>query len=538
MRKRLTILLLAVLCAGMGRAQIWPQPNGYVIGVWSATNQTLFTNAYSTNAQNVGQPFSTGGIPTNTIPPISTNNPTSVTNLNLIGQKNVSFFAEFVAGMWTNLGLNGVAYMTNALLTNIVGDGLAGYSGDGGQGSNAMLNWPVAVCFDLNSNLYVSDFGNNRVRKVTLAGIISTFAGTGVQGYSGDGGQATNAQLNGPWGLVCDTASNIYIADSGNSRIRMVSGTNGVITTYAGTNTAGYSGDAGAAVNAKLNGPTGLAIDGPSNNIFIADTLNSRVRRVGTNGIITNMAGTNVIGYTGDGGAAVNAELNGPMGVAVVSVTNLFIADTTNGRVRLVTNGVIQTFAGTNATGFSGDGSAAKNAKLNMPVGLLVNTINSNLFIADVYNGRIRAVTNSTGAIQTIAGGGTMLTNGTATNAQLNFPFGIAYDVNTNLYITSAGTNWVPVLGTGNLTLQFQVSADYEIWNRIGQASNALWISDPNYILTIPMTSNSTASATAWTNIGWTNFNSQGWERIRLGPMQNTASNFVATSLWLWYMYK
>ena len=531
MRKKLAILVLALCAVGL-----CAQPPFYpVVDVWTATNQTLFPNTSLTNGQQVVFNLAPGGLPVNTIMPgnVITNAP--VTNLNLLGQKAVSVFVEVVSTVFTNIGTNGVAFMTNGMLTNLVGYGIAGYGGDGGYGSNAMLNWPVAICFDLNSNLYISDFANNRVRKWnTLTGIITTFAGNGSNGYSGDGAQATNAALNGPWGLVCDTASNIYIADSGNSRVRVV-GTNGVIYTYVGTNTAGFSGDGGSCSNAQLNFPTGLGMDGASNSLYICDTGNSRVRRVLSNDVISTVAGTNAIGYAGDGASPLNASLNGPMAVVVTSGNpNFFIADTSNSVVRQVTNNVIWTFTGTNVAGFSGDGSGCSNAALNLPMGLLLSS-KTNVFIADYKNGRVREVTN--GIIQTVIGGGTG-GNGTATSAQLPFPMGLASYQFTNVFVTWNGTNAVPAIGSGNLVLPFQVSPDYDFWSALGQTNNALWIQDTNNVLTIAMSSNSSGSTTTWTNSGWTNLNATGWQRIRLGYPGNTHSNLLASNLWIELFYK
>ena len=217
---------------------------------------------------------------------------------------------------------------TTGIITTIAGNGIAGYSGDGGLATNAELNNPYGVAVDSNGNIYIADTNNNRIRKVnSTTGIITTIAGNGTAGYSGDGGLATNAELYYPYGVAVDSNGNIYIADTYNNRIRKVNSTTGIITTIAGNGTAGYSGDGGPATNAQLNYPYGVAVDS-SGNIYIADTDNNRIRKVNsTTGIITTIAGNGNPGYSGDGGPATNAELYDPSGVAVDSNGNIYIAD-------------------------------------------------------------------------------------------------------------------------------------------------------------------------------------------------------------------
>ena len=203
------------------------------------------------------------------------------------------------------------------------------------------------------------------------SGVITTVAGNGSSGYSGDGNKATNAGLYAR-GVAVDCAGNLFIADASNERIRKVD-TNGFITTVAGNGSAGFSGDGGAATNARLYYPEGVAVDGVGN-LFIADDDNQRIRKVDTNGVITTVAGNGAIGYYGDGGAATNARLYYPYGVAVDGVGNLFIADYDNQRIRKVdTNGIITTVAGNGSAGFAGDGGAATNARLYYPEGVAVD---------------------------------------------------------------------------------------------------------------------------------------------------------------------
>jgi hypothetical protein len=223
---------------------------------------------------------------------------------------------------------------TNGIITTVAGNGMGGYSGDGGPASSAELSGPVGVAVDASGKLFIADTDNNVIRQVGTNGIITTVAGNGTAGYSGDGGAATNAELSGPFGAAVDASGKLFIADAYNNAIRQV-GTNGIITTVAGDGTAGYSGDGGAAIDGELNYPFGVAVDS-FGNLFIADTSNQRIRKVGTHGIIITVAGNGTNGYSDDGGAATQAQLKDPSGVAVDASGNLFIADQENNRIREV----------------------------------------------------------------------------------------------------------------------------------------------------------------------------------------------------------
>ena len=248
-------------------------------------------------------------------------------------------------------------------ITTIAGTPPRAPDGDGGPAIEANLNWPGGVAVDGAGNVYIADRGNDRIRRVDGAGIITTIAGTGESGSSADGGPAIEANLNWPAGVAVDGAGNVYIADRGNDRIRRVDGA-GVITTIAGTGVRGFSGDGGPAVEAKLDGPSGIAVDG-AGNVYIADRGNDRIRRVDGAGVITTIAGTGVRGFSGDGGPAVEAKLDGPSGIAVDGAGNVYIADYNNHRVRRVDGaGIITTIAGTGVRGFSGDGGPAVEAEL------------------------------------------------------------------------------------------------------------------------------------------------------------------------------
>lgn len=314
------------------------------------------------------------------------------------------------------------------------GNGTPGYSGDGGPATSARLSGPTAVVVDPAGNRYLAC--STAVRKVGTNGIISTVAGGGMSGLLGDGGAATNATLISVYGIALDSSGNLFLSDSGYNRIRKVD-TLGIITTFAGNGSSGYSGDGGAATNARLSSPAGITFD-RNGNLLIADTSNYCIRRVDTNGIITTVAGK-LPGYLGDGGAATNARLATPWGVATDAAGNVFIADTGNNRIRKVdTNGVITTVAG-KGSGYAGDGDTATNALLKSPKGVVVDSAN-NIWIADTGNSRVRAVdTNS--MIMTVAGtGGAGYSGdgGTATNAMLNNPACLAFDSAGNLLIADS----------------------------------------------------------------------------------------------------
>jgi sugar lactone lactonase YvrE len=291
---------------------------------------------------------------------------------------------------------------TTGIITTVAGTGtISGFSGDGAQASNAQLHRPFGVYVDQSGRIYISDDKNHVIRMVDTTGIITTVAGTGtVSGFSGDGGQASNAKLNRPRGVSCDQSGRIYISDSSNHVIRMID-TTGIITTVAGTGTvSGYSGDGGQASSAQLFTPTGVYVD-QSDRIYIADTYNHAVRMVDTTGIITTVAGNGTVsGFSGDGGQASSAKLYHPYGVYVDQSGRIYIADTYNHAVRMVdTTGIITTVAGTGTGstnrfggfgfGFSGDGGQASSAKLHFPNGVYGDQSNR-IYIGDTANDAIR----------------------------------------------------------------------------------------------------------------------------------------------------
>ena len=357
--------------------------------------------------------------------------------------------------VFAQLSLSGFAQ--SGIITTYAGNGTVGFSGDGGPATSAQLYLSSSglggdVAVDAAGDLFIADTYNQRIRMVTPGGVISTVAGNGTPGYSGDVGLATAAQLNGPSSIAVDTAGNLFIADFSNNRVRMVT-TGGVISTVAGNGTPGYSGDVGLATAAQLNGPYSVAVD-TAGNLFIADFYNNRVRKVTPSGIISTVAGTGTYGFSGDGGPATSAQLYYPYSLAVDAAGNLFIADFSNSRIRKVTpSGIISTVAGTGTYGFSGDGGPATSAQLEYPSGVAVDTA-GDLFIADgpnvslfgiTGNQRIRKVTIG-GIISTVAGNGGQGFSGDggpATSAQLNNPSAVAVDTAGNLFISDTSNNRV-----------------------------------------------------------------------------------------------
>ena len=347
----------------------------------------------------------------------------------------------YIADSWNNR----IRKVSNGVITTVAGNGTGGFSGDNGPAVSARLDF-TGVAVDSAGNVYIAGSATSRIRKVSN-GVITTVAGNGTGGFSGDNGSAISAQLNYPGGVAVDSAGNVYIADSGNSRIRKVS--NGVITTVAGGGM--QLGDSGPATSAQVYGPTGVAVD-PAGNLYMADTFDNRIRKV-SNGVITTVVGNGTPGFSGDGGPATSAQLTGPLGVAVDSAGNLYIADSGNYRIRKVSNGVITTVAGSGGPGYPliGDNGPAVRAQLN-PFGIAVDS-GGNVYIADVGNNRMRKVSN--GVITTVAGNGTSGSgddNGPATSAQLDGPWGVAVDAAGNLFIADVGNNRIREVSNGVIT--------------------------------------------------------------------------------------
>jgi len=396
-------------------------------------------------------------------------------------------------------------------ITTIAGTGIAGFSGDGGPANLAMVNVPTGMTLDPAGNLVFADSANSRVRKIDSAGIITTIVGSGVYGHSGDGGPATQASLQRPWGVVYDSAGNLYISDTADASVRVVTPQN-VISLYAGNYKAGFAGDGGPAFQASLNQPTGLVFDADGC-LNISDRSNHRVRKVDTVGIITTIAGNGKAGFSGDGGPATQAAINDPEGLAYQAGVLYIAGNAGRDRVRMVTSdGIINTFAGstsgydgdrhaplasqfshpesvlplsatifvitdranarvrelaggvfkTVAGGFLGDGKPATAAALVLPHNITFDTL-GNLYIADPGGNRIRKVDTS-GKISTVAGNsvsGYTGDGGPATLAELNLPFGLAVDPAGNLFIADNENHVIRKVDTTGIISTLQIKATF-----------------------------------------------------------------------------
>lgn len=355
------------------------------------------TNTISTFAgsQSLGAGFAgDGGVPT----AAQLNAPSGVA-VDSAGNVYIADFNNYVVRM--------VSATTGKITTFAGTPGTSGSTGDNGLATNARLAGPLGLTIDSSGNLYIADGPNNRIRKVAPSGIITTVAG-GTAGAGGDGGAATSASLNYPAAVAVDSSGNLYIADLGNDRIRKVSG--GIITTVAGSGLPGYNADNISATTAQLYLPKGVAVDS-SGNLYIADTGNNRIREV-SSGIITTIAGNGTSGYSGDKGAATAAQLNAPAGVAVDPTGIVYIADTANNVIRKILGTSILTVAGTGTAGYGGDGGLATSALLNGPTAVGIDSTGALTYVADTQNNVIRLFTNTivSGVLPHFAAGGTYVT--------------------------------------------------------------------------------------------------------------------------------
>jgi len=376
------------------------------------------------------------------------------TSAQLVNPDNMAFDAQDNL-YFSDSGLSMVLKVSAAtgVISVVAGNGLSSGGGDGGLAVGASLGNPQGLAFDSSGNLYIADEANNNVRKVDTNGIITTVAGGGGASGLGDGGLATQAGLSWPTGVAIDKAGDLYIAEYANNRIRMVAAGTGIISTIAGTGPTGYSGDGGPATKATFTYPTGVAVDS-SGNVYVADSDNCVIRKISPSGIISTVAGNGpTFGYGGDNGPATEAQLGSIGGVAIDASGNLYIADTGNERIRYVSaSGIITTIAGTGAIGFSGDGSPATGATLDDPAAVAVDSSGA-VYVADMANNRIRRFVSG-GNIATFAGTAVSAGDGGAsTQARLDNPMSVAVDSSGNLYIADPSANRIrKVAPSGTIT--------------------------------------------------------------------------------------
>jgi trimeric autotransporter adhesin len=320
-------------------------------------------------------------------------------------------------------GLLAAACLAASAATTTVTTVAGGYLGDGKLATSSSLAQPYGLARDAKGNVYISDGYNCRIRVVSPAGVIGTYAGTGLCGYSGDGGPAKSAMISNLYGIALDRRGNLLITDG--ARIRQIT-PGGIISTVAGNGMYGYSGDGGLATKASIDGPVSVFGD-VAGNIYIADSINNVIRRVDTRGIIHTVAGNHSAGFSGDGGPATQASLNYPFSVVADARGNFYIADISNDRVRVVnSSGIINTYAGNGTTGNTGSGGPATSAAIGGPSGLLIGQDKLYIAAQDIW-----AVDLTTQVINIIAGNGTSGFNGdgnTALSTSFSFPTGLQFD--------------------------------------------------------------------------------------------------------------
>ena len=429
----------------------------YVVTGYATTttlSESLTSNLYGMTIRFTATVASGNGVPTGSVSFMSGSSVFGTANLvngvAVLSTSTIAAGSYQVTAVYNGSGAfytsESAATSPSSVISAAAGNGTYGYTGDGGQATAAELRGPRGLGFDAAGNMYVADTNNNVVRKVTPAGVISTVAGNGTAGYSGDGGPATSAELWQPDAVAVNAAGDLFIADLDNDVIREVTPA-GIINTIAGTGTPGYSGDGGLATSAAIGHPVSLAFDSAGDLLF-GDVSNNVIREINTAGIISTVVGDGSRGYGGDGGPATSAELNEPTGIAFNTAGDLFIADSGNNVIREVTpSGIISTFAGTSVAGYTGDGGPATSAELNYP-NYLAFDAHGDLFISDTNNNVVREVSAS-GIMSTIVGIGTSGgsgNSGPSGAAQLNTPQGLAFDSAGNLFVADQNNNEIRVL--------------------------------------------------------------------------------------------
>jgi streptogramin lyase len=353
--------------------------------------------------------------------------------------------------LWIMTLLTSSAMMVPAgTLTSAVGSGAQGYAGDGGPATQALLDQPFQCSKDRRGHLYVADTFNHCIRRIDAkSGVITTVAGCGKKGYTGDGGPAAQATLNEPYGVLPDRDGNLYIVDRLNAAIRRVDAKSGIITTYAGNGTPGYSGDGGPASRAAMKEPNALDFD-PEGNLYVADVTDCRIRKIDRKtGVITTACGTGRREFAGDGGNAAQASIHGARGVAFDRQGNMYICEREGNRIRRVDakTGIIRTIAGAGKPGYTGDGGPALQATFNGPKWIHVGA-DGNVYVVDTENHCVRRIDPRTGVITTAAGGrkGPDGDGGAATAAGMDRPHGCWVDNDRRLYTADTNNHRVRVV--------------------------------------------------------------------------------------------
>lgn len=452
---------------------------------------------------------------------------------------NMLYFSDGTANRvrWTNLSTGEVGLLA--------GNGVAAYTGDTsstvtGYATSASLNEPRGLAVDSSGNVYIADSGNNRIRMVNTSGLISTVAGDGTAGYSGDSGPATSAEINSPYGVAVDSSGNLYIAERSGNRVRKVN-SSGTITTVAGTGTASVPpSETGVAINQPLNSPSGLAIES-SGSLLIADTNNNRIRRLETSGTITTVAGTGAVGYAGDGGPATSAKLDLPVGVGEDSTGNIYIADTTNNVIRWVgSDGNIGTIAGNGTAGYNGDGSPATAYELGSP-SAVAPTSACSVLVADTTNQRIRqvfpavnyTVTSSPSGLQVTVNGMSITTPGTigltpGTSYQLTAPSPQNGAAGTQ-YLSPAPQQINPSCGPAYATVNVAFQTQYAL-TVTATAGGTVTSANPWQNAGASVTLNATPDA-GYVFSGWTGACSgQGACQLVMNGPESVQANFASSS--------
>jgi hypothetical protein len=351
-------------------------------------------------------------------------------------------------------GVGPTAVFVPGMISTVAGNGQWIFRGDGGPATQSPLFLPTSGAADAAGDLYISDSNNQRIRLVTAStGLITTVAGNGIAGFGGDGGAATAAQLNSPTDVKLDGAGNFYIVDSGNHVVRVVNPSTGLIWTVAG-----IGGNGGPATQAHLAYPSAVAFDG-DHALYISDTGNNVIRKVDlSTGIISTVAGNGIEGFGGDGGPATSGQLNYPWGVTLGNDGSLYIADLSNNRIRKVSpGGTISTVVGTGTRGYGGDGGPATQAQLNVPANMLMD-VAGNLYVADSGNQLVRKVGVTSGVIDTIAGtyqGGIIADGIAASTASLDGPYALFLDGPGNLYIADMFHQLIRIIPSNQAALSY-----------------------------------------------------------------------------------